>query len=735
MSINNLGEKLSQLRKINNYTQKDLAKKLNVSSQLISKWETNSATPSLEYIVDICHLYNVSLDELLETKPTTPTAETTTTNKQVANKKTKTKIKLSKKMLIALCSVAGAIAFTALVLLTIFVFVPFGKKEDYINDISQSINTYLDGGYFNVSFYEKLDGSSKSDSYKGYVNENGVSLDAYSGVLIGNQYYDHIVDNINYSKSYKEVFTSDITTTHQLFEYVLSTVGRNNDYMVDEDDIKYIRKVKDGFTITLNKDLITNSLNKDDLEFIKFKSKLKCSVTITDGKFKKLEMSVVIRNTLKEENFSIVAGIEAKHEKPVIKPNTSLFWATDNIIENQQFVEDIHKDKTVTLTDTSNASSLSSDIGNNYPYFEALDKVWFIKTDYSGDIASLHGYKISPTQEITFTEYDIINYTIIDNFWYLYDNYFIFYSPYYVRMLDLNTGNVSSYQATKDIYNETTIGHVQTYNQFMTFYAYKDSSFSRTIIYDIENNKFYWYNEKYIQQDKYLYRKTSSSISYMDINNRTLKSCNFDIDINSIGVAYISDAEDVYYYYNNKIYKYGSTYEYNYGDKVTQKDGNLLIFNKELQLCYTYLGETLISTTPYIVEENNLEDFFLDKDILFIDDQNNIYINNSSKIYQGSENNYLELDTLYVLDKNGNLETTCRPQIIYATQDYFIGLTRYYYGDNGYIRYVLYYTLNDLSKPQFTTVVENYYAYYNYNLIKFANFTLVAIDKNVYIVS
>lgn len=735
MSINNLGEKLSQLRKINNYTQKDLAKKLNVSSQLISKWETNSATPSLEYIVDICHLYNVSLDELLETKPTTPTAETTTTNKQVANKKTKTKIKLSKKMLIALCSVAGAIAFTALVLLTIFVFVPFGKKEDYINDISQSINTYLDGGYFNVSFYEKLDGSSKSDSYKGYVNENGVSLDAYNSVLIGNQYYDHIVDNINYSKSYKEVFTSDITSTHQLFEYVVSTVGRNNDYMVDEDDIKYIRKVKDGFTITLNKDLITDSLNKDDLEFIKFKSKLKCSVTITDGKFKKLEMSVVIRNTLKEENFSIVAGIEAKHEKPIIKPNTSLFWATDNIIENQQFVEDIYKDKTVTLTDTSSASSLSYDM-RNYEHFEALGKVWFLDTDYYDNIEYLKGYNINPTQEITFTEYDISNYTIIDNFWYLYDNYFVFYGKNSVFCLDLNTGNINTYTAKAlyaGDYYTPTIQSIQTYNEFIIFYAYKDSLLTHTLIFDIKNKAFYSYGSKYIQQDKYLHSTGPRYISYMDINDRIKHTLTFEELID--GVAYISNAEDVYYYYNNKIYKYGSTYEYKYGDKVTQKDGNLLIFNKELQLCYTYLGETLISTTPYIVEENKLEDFFLDKDILFIDDQDNIYINNSSKIYKGSENNYLELDKIAVLDKYGYYKSSACPPIIYANQDYFIAITGSYYTDGSYdyLRNIVYYTLNDLSKPQFTTVVDYNHAYYK--SVKLNNCTLVLLNDNVYVVS
>ena len=155
-----------------------------------------------------------------------------------------------------------------------------------------------------------------------------------------------------------------------------------------------------------------------------------------------------------------------------------------------------------------------------------------------------------------------------------------------------------------------------------------------------------------------------------------------------------------------------------------------------MQLCYTYLGETLISTAPYIVEENKLEDFFLDKDILFIDDQNNIYINNSSKIYQGIENNYLELDKIAVLDKYGYYKSSACPPIIYANQDYFIAKAGYYTDSNdnygGYSN-ILYYTLNDLSKPQFTTAVDASYPYYKD--IKLTNCTLVLLGENIYVVS
>ena len=68
MEVKSIAEKLIVLRKNKNLTQKQLAFKLNVSSQLISKWERGQATPSIEYIVDICNFFNVSLDEFVGKK-------------------------------------------------------------------------------------------------------------------------------------------------------------------------------------------------------------------------------------------------------------------------------------------------------------------------------------------------------------------------------------------------------------------------------------------------------------------------------------------------------------------------------------------------------------------------------------------------------------------------------------------------------------------------------------------
>ena len=61
-----IADKIKKLRKDNNMTQEDLADKLNVSRQTVSKWETNVGVPDIDNIKAICNLFNISTDELLD---------------------------------------------------------------------------------------------------------------------------------------------------------------------------------------------------------------------------------------------------------------------------------------------------------------------------------------------------------------------------------------------------------------------------------------------------------------------------------------------------------------------------------------------------------------------------------------------------------------------------------------------------------------------------------------------
>ncbi len=57
------GQKINQIRKMSGMTQEELADKMNVSRQTISKWETGASSPDLDNAVCFCELFQISLDE------------------------------------------------------------------------------------------------------------------------------------------------------------------------------------------------------------------------------------------------------------------------------------------------------------------------------------------------------------------------------------------------------------------------------------------------------------------------------------------------------------------------------------------------------------------------------------------------------------------------------------------------------------------------------------------------
>ncbi len=62
----NLGEKIRQLRVERRMTQEQLAEKLYVSFQTVSKWETGVTSPDLSQIVPLARLFGVTTDELFD---------------------------------------------------------------------------------------------------------------------------------------------------------------------------------------------------------------------------------------------------------------------------------------------------------------------------------------------------------------------------------------------------------------------------------------------------------------------------------------------------------------------------------------------------------------------------------------------------------------------------------------------------------------------------------------------
>lgn len=63
-----IGEKISQLRIAAGISQEQLAEKISVSRQAVSKWEMDQALPQIDKVLQICQLFDISTDELLQDK-------------------------------------------------------------------------------------------------------------------------------------------------------------------------------------------------------------------------------------------------------------------------------------------------------------------------------------------------------------------------------------------------------------------------------------------------------------------------------------------------------------------------------------------------------------------------------------------------------------------------------------------------------------------------------------------
>ncbi len=61
----NLAENLKRIRKENNLSQEEFAEKLGVSRQSVSKWESNSAYPEMDKLIQISNIFNIGIDELI----------------------------------------------------------------------------------------------------------------------------------------------------------------------------------------------------------------------------------------------------------------------------------------------------------------------------------------------------------------------------------------------------------------------------------------------------------------------------------------------------------------------------------------------------------------------------------------------------------------------------------------------------------------------------------------------
>lgn len=59
---------LLALRKVNKYTQEEVAEKIGVSRQAVAKWENGDSLPGIDHCQALARLYDVTLDNLVSSR-------------------------------------------------------------------------------------------------------------------------------------------------------------------------------------------------------------------------------------------------------------------------------------------------------------------------------------------------------------------------------------------------------------------------------------------------------------------------------------------------------------------------------------------------------------------------------------------------------------------------------------------------------------------------------------------
>lgn len=173
-------ENLQVLRKMRNMSQEQLAERLDVSRQAVSKWESGSGYPETEKLISICEIFNCSMDEIIKGKITADVNREKKEYEELMNKFSKGIASAIGLILLGVTillyfggisgseelqeknGIIGVIILLLCVLIAVPIFIILGmKKEDFVKKNPKLANIYSEDeiSKFNSKFPMAIAGS------------------------------------------------------------------------------------------------------------------------------------------------------------------------------------------------------------------------------------------------------------------------------------------------------------------------------------------------------------------------------------------------------------------------------------------------------------------------------------------------------------------------------------------------------------------------------------------------
>lgn len=177
-----LGNKLLELRKKNGYSQEELAEKLGVTRQTVSKWELNETSPDIKQSKRISKIFNVSLDDLLDNDIKNILTEKVSNTERLAG------------LIIKILKFIGIFIISMFLLGIISIFLFWGIRKETSGKLSNIIT--------NENFACTL--NNETYTYKIKYNENNEIVEMGGDAYLNNilnleeyKYANQVKDNLN----------------------------------------------------------------------------------------------------------------------------------------------------------------------------------------------------------------------------------------------------------------------------------------------------------------------------------------------------------------------------------------------------------------------------------------------------------------------------------------------------------------------------------------------------------
>ena len=179
-----IGKKIMDLRKMNGLSQEELAEKVGVARQTISKWELGETSPDLKQAKELSRIFNVSLDELTDNDIKNVLVEKTSNTEKLAG----LILKLIKFMVVFII----AVPIILIALRIIFKNIHEHNSGRLMN-ISIQCNLHNETYGYEFNYYETT-GEIKEAGGDGYL-VNVTGADKYSDVYQSLDVIDAYVKN------------------------------------------------------------------------------------------------------------------------------------------------------------------------------------------------------------------------------------------------------------------------------------------------------------------------------------------------------------------------------------------------------------------------------------------------------------------------------------------------------------------------------------------------------------